>query len=73
MKSKAREMYRKYPLLFMEMYLHSLKEDPEHPDDNSVIYSKIQANVANPGTYWMPDWPNIDEILKDFASLREEE
>ena len=69
--SKPRKMFLKYPKLFMEMYLHSLTENPEHPDDNSVIYSKIMANVANPGTYWMPDW-DLEPILEDFKKNAEE-
>ena len=65
MKPKARMMFEKYPELFMAMYLHSLEVDEEHPDDNSVIYSKIMANVANPGTYWMPE--GSEKVLEDFA------
>lgn len=67
--SKATKMFKKYPMIFMAMYMHSLKENPLHPDDNGVIYSKIMANVANPGTYWMPATVT-EEILKDFESTK---
>ena len=66
--TKARKMFKKYPTFFMQMYMHSLKEDPKHPDDNGVIYSKVMANIANPGTYWMPKVKNIDQILEDFKN-----
>ena len=68
-KSNAMKMYKKYPKLFMEMFLHSMEENPDHPDDNSVIFSKIMSNVTHPGNYWMPDWPEIPEILEDFKNL----
>ena len=65
--TNAREMFKKYPKLFMEMYVHSMEEDPDHPDDIGVIYSKIMANVANPGTYWMPYSERMQKrILNDF-------
>lgn len=70
--TNARKMYARYPKLFMAMFEHSFKENPEHPDDIGVIYSKIQANVANPGTYWMPDYMDLDPILEEFRKLREE-
>lgn len=70
--TNARKMFIKYPLLYMAMYRHSLQENPDHPDDNGVIYSKIMANVANPGTYWMPENMDIDKILADFKKLSEQ-
>lgn len=66
MVSKAREMFKKYPKLFMEMYLHSMEENAEHPDDNSVIYSKIMANAQGKEVpYWVPDW-DMEPIYEDF-------
>ena len=59
MKSKARILYDKYPDLFSAMFEHSFKADPDHPDDISVIYSKLSANAhgkAEP--YWVP--ANVD-------------
>ena len=72
MVSKARMMYKKYPKLFMEMWLHSEEENPGRGDDISVIYSKIMSNVGHPDNYWMPDEADgftKEEILKDFAGL----
>ena len=68
-KSKARMMFDKYPKLFMDMYLHSLEENPNHPDDNSIIFSKIMMNVAVPGTYWMPEDCDVEAVLNDFRQF----
>lgn len=68
--SKARMMYKKYPKLFMAMYLHSLDEAPEHPDDNSVIYSKLMANAQGKAVpYWTPDAVDMEPIYEDFRQL----
>ena len=68
----ARMMYKKYPELFMQMWLHSEEEHPGFGDDISVIYSKIMSNVGHPGNYWMPEeadgFPK-EAILKDFEKL----
>lgn len=72
--SKAREMFKRYPKLFMEMYLHSMEENPEHPDDNSVIYSKLMANaMGKEEPYWMPDWETMPLVMKDFKEFAEKE
>lgn len=70
MKSKARTLYDKYPDLFMEMFAHSFKEDPEHPDDISVIYSKLMANAQGKAVpYWTPDAVDMEPIYEDFRKL----
>lgn len=67
--SKARDLYKNYPDLFSLMFEHSFKDDPEHPDDIGVIYSKLSANAhgkAEP--YWTPDMdmkPVYEDILKN--------
>lgn len=72
--SKARTMYKKYPKLFMAMYLHSLDVDAEHPDDNSVIYSKLMANArGKQEPYWTPDAVDMEPIYEDFRKLAPEE
>lgn len=74
MESKARMMYQKYPKLFMAMYLHSLDVDAEHPDDNSVIYSKLMANAMGKAEpYWTPEGTDMDPIYEDFRKLVPEE
>lgn len=74
MESKARIMYQKYPKLFMQMYLHSLDVDAEHPDDNSVIYSKLMANAQGKVVpYWTPDAVDMEPIYEDFRKLVSEE
>ena len=68
--SKARMMYKKYPKLFMQMYLHSLDEAPEHPDDNSVIYSKLMANAQGKAEpYWTPEGTDMEPVYEDFRKL----
>lgn len=70
MKSKARTLYDKYPDLFMEMFAHSFKEDPEHPDDISVIYSKLMANAqGKQEPYWTPEGTDMEPIYEDFRRL----
>lgn len=72
--SKARTMFKKYPKLFMQMYLHSLDVDAEHPDDNSVIYSKLMANAQGKAEpYWTPDAVDMEPIYEDFRKLVPEE
>lgn len=68
--SKARIMFKKYPKLFMQMYLHSLEVDEEHPDDNGVIYSKLMANAQGKAEpYWTPDAVDMEPIYEDFRKL----
>ena len=68
--SKARTMFKKYPKLFMAMYLHSLDEAPEHPDDNSVIYSKLMANAMGKAEpYWTPEGTDMEPIYESFREL----
>ena len=68
--SKARTMYKKYPKLFMQMYLHSLDVDAEHPDDNSVIYSKLMANAMGKAEpYWTPEEADMEPVYEDFLQL----
>lgn len=70
MESKARMMYQKYPKLFMAMYLHSLDVDAEHPDDNSVIYSKLMANAQGKAVpYWTPEGTDMEPVYEDFLQL----
>lgn len=71
MNKNEKEMYKKYPELFMLMYLHSEEEEPGMGDSISVIFSKIMSNVAHPDQYWMPeeaDGYTKAEILADFAT-----
>lgn len=69
-KYPAREMFAKYPKLFMEMYLHSLEENPDHPDDNSAIYSKLTANaMGKQKPYWTPEGTDMEPIYEDFRQL----
>ena len=70
MKSKASMIFTKYPKLFMAMYLHSLETDEAHPDDNSVIYSKLMANAqgANP-PYWTPEEVDMEPIYEELRKL----
>lgn len=70
MKTKARIMYEKYTDLFMEMFAHSFKEDPEHPDDIGVIYSKLATNasgIENP--YWTPEGMDMKPVYEDILKL----
>ena len=68
--SKARTMFKKYPKLFMQMYLHSLDEAPEPPDDNSVIYSKLMANAMGKAEpYWPPEGTDMEPIYEDFRKF----
>lgn len=68
--TNARAMCAKYPKLFMQMYLHSLDEAPEHPDDNSVIFSKLMANARGKSEpYWTPEGTDMDPIYEDFRKL----
>lgn len=70
MKSKARTLYDKYPDLFSAMFEHSFREDPEHPDDISVIYSKLMANAQGKAVpYWTPDAVDMEPIYEDFRKL----
>lgn len=70
MESKARMMYQKYPKLFMQMFLHSLDVDKDHPDDNSVIYSKLMANaIGKAEPYWTPEATDMEPIYDDFRKL----
>ena len=65
-------MYKKFPKLFMTMWVHSEDENPGMGDDISVIFSKIMSNVTHPDQYWMPeesDGYKKEEILKAFAEL----
>lgn len=74
MESKARMMYQKYPKLFMAMFLHSVDVDKDHPDDNSVIYSKLMANAMGKSEpYWTPDAVDMEPIYEDFRKLVPEE
>lgn len=69
----AREMFKKYPKLFMEMYLHSLDENPDHPDDNSVIYSKLMANAQGKAEpYWVPPTTDMEPIYDELRKIAEE-
>ena len=71
--SNARKMYKKYPLLFMAMYVHSRKEDPTHPDDISVIYSKLMANAqGKEEPYWTPEKMKMEPIYEEFRKLADE-
>lgn len=68
--TNPRIMYSKYPKLFMAMYLHSLEVDEQHPDDNSVIYSKLMANAMGKAEpYWTPDAIDMEPIYEDFRKL----
>lgn len=70
MESKARMMYQKYPKLFMAMFLHSVDVDKDHPDDNSVIFSKLMANAMGKSEpYWTPDAVDMEPIYEDFRAL----
>lgn len=72
MNKNEKEMYKKYPELFMLMYLHSEEETPGMGDSITVIFSKIMFNVGHPDNYWMPeeaDGYTKAEILDDFATL----
>lgn len=74
MKSKARMLYERYPDLFSAMFEHSFKEDPEHPDDISVIYSKLMANAMGKAEpYWTPEGTDMEPIYEDFRKLVSEE
>ena len=74
MESKARMMYQKYPKLFMQMFLHSVDVDKGHPDDNSVIFSKLMANAMGKSEpYWTPDAVDMEPIYEDFRKLVPEE
>ena len=74
MKSNARQMYEKYPKLFMAMYLHSLDVDADHPDDNSVIYSKLMANAqGKEEPYWTPEVTDMEPIYDELRKLAEEQ
>ena len=69
MKSKARILYDKHPDLFSAMFEHSFREDPEHPDDIGVIYSKLSANAhgkAEP--YWVPENIDMSPIYEDILN-----
>ena len=73
MESKARMMYQKYPKLFMQMFLHSVDVDKDHPDDNSVIYRKLMANAMGKSEpYWTPDAVDMEPIYEDFRKLVQE-
>lgn len=68
--SYAREMFKKYPRLFMAMYLHSMDENPDHPDDNSVIYSKLMANARGKAEpYWTPETTDMEPVYDDFRKI----
>ena len=70
----ARETYKKYPKLFMAMYLHSLAENPSHPDDNSVIYSKLMANaMGKQEPYWTPEETDMEPIYEVLRANAEKE
>ena len=72
--SKERQMYNKYPKLFMAMFEHSFKEDPEHPDSISVIYSKLMANAQGKAEpYWTPEVVDMEPIYEVFRALVAEE
>ena len=72
--TNARKMYAKYPKLFMAMYLHSLEVNEDHPDDNSVIYSKLMANAMGKAEpYWTPEAVDMEPIYEDFRALVPEE
>lgn len=69
MKSKARIFYDKHPDLFMEMFAHSIKEDPEHPDDIGVIYSKLMTNASGiPEPYWTPAGFDMAAIYEELLN-----
>lgn len=73
MKSKARTLYEKYPDLFSAMFEHSFREDPEHPDDNSVIYSKLMANAQGKAEpYWTPEATDMEPIYDELRKIAEE-
>ena len=72
--TNARAMYAKYPKLFKAMFEHSFMEDPEHPDDIGVIYSKLMANAQGKAVpYWTPEGTDMDPIDEDFRKLVPEE
>ena len=74
MKSKAHTLYEKYPDLFSAMFEHSFREDPEHPDDISVIYSKLAVNASgidNP--YWTPEGYDMEPVYRDILDMPCEE
>lgn len=74
MKSKAREFYNRYPKLFMAMYLHSIEVDETHPDDNSVIYSKLMANAMGKAEpYWTPEAVDMGPIYEELRKGAEAE
>ncbi|MBQ1245689.1 MAG: hypothetical protein IIX90_03520 [Clostridia bacterium] len=73
MKSKARTLYEKYPDLFSAMFEHSFREDPEHPDDISVIYSKLMANAMGKAEpYWTPAEVDMAPIYDELRKAAEE-
>lgn len=62
----AREMYKKYPKLFTAMFNKSFVDNPEHPDDIGVIFSKLSANAhgkAEP--YWTPEGTDMEPIYEE--------
>ena len=70
--TNPRIMYSKYPKLFMAMYLHSLDENPDHPDDNSVIYSKLMANAqGKQDPYWVPPTTDMEPIYEELRKIAE--
>ena len=71
--SKPYMMWKKFPKLFDAMYHHSLEVDFDNPDDNSVIYSKLQANAQGKGEpYWVPEYMDMEPIYEVFRKLVEE-
>lgn len=68
--TKARNLYNKYPLIFSAMFEHSFREDPEHPDDIGVIYSKLSANAhGKQEPYWVPAHIDVEPIYEEIRDL----
>ena len=50
-----------------------MEENPEHPDDNSVIYSKLMANAQGKAEpYWVPENVDMEPVYDDFRAVAEE-
>lgn len=71
--TNARIFCKKYPKLFMAMYLHSLELDEAHPDDNGVIYSKLMANAKGKAEpYWTPAEVDMEPVYEELRKIAEE-
>ena len=68
--TNARTLYAKYPDLFSAMFEHSFKENPEHPDDIGVIYSKLSANAhGKQEPYWTPEGMDMEPVYMDILNM----